>query len=115
LPLQNNLSKGDIREYVKRRKMSGGTRSEGGRRGRASFANLKKTCHELGISFWNYLNDRIRGANGIPTVPQLIAARAQPPESGCCPAAGLAFTAALRPPAASLERCQRFLRSCPRW
>jgi hypothetical protein len=79
LPLQNNLSESDIREYVKRRKVSGGTRSEDGRRGRDTFASLKKTCRKLGISFWNYLNDRIRGTNRIPTLPQLIEARALAP------------------------------------
>jgi hypothetical protein len=77
LPLHNNLSEGDIREYVKRRKISGGTRSDDGRRGRDTFASLKKTCRKLGISFWNYLNDRIRGNNGIPALPALIEARAQ--------------------------------------
>ena len=79
LPLQNNLSEGDIREYVKRRKISGGTRSEDGRRGRDTFASIKKTCRKLGISFWNYLNDRIRGEERIPTLPALIEARAQAP------------------------------------
>ena len=48
LPLHNNLSEGDIREYVKRRKISGGTRSEAGRRGRDTFASLKKTSRKLG-------------------------------------------------------------------
>jgi regulator of replication initiation timing len=76
LPLHNNLSEGDIREYVKRRKISGGTRSEAGRRCRDTFASLKKTCRKLGISFWKYLNDRIRSADNIPTLPQLIEARA---------------------------------------
>jgi len=79
LPLHNNLSESDIREYVKRRKISGGTRSEDGRRGRDTFASLKKTCRKLGISFWNYLNDRIRGTNRIPALPQLIEARALSP------------------------------------
>jgi hypothetical protein len=45
--LHNNLSEGDIREYVKRRKISGGTRSEDGRRCRDTFASLKKTCRKL--------------------------------------------------------------------
>jgi len=40
LALHNNLSEGDIREYVKRRKISGGTRSELGRRCRDTFASL---------------------------------------------------------------------------
>jgi hypothetical protein len=79
VPLHNNLSEGDIREYVKRRKLSGGTRSEEGRRGRDTFASIKKTCRKLGISFWNYLNDRIRGENRIPALPALIEARAQAP------------------------------------
>jgi len=79
LPLHNNLSEGDIREYVKRRKISGGTRSDDGRRGRDTFASLKKTCRKLGISFWTYLNDRIVGAQLIPPLPALIEARALPP------------------------------------
>jgi hypothetical protein len=79
LPLHNNLSEGDIREYVKRRKISGGTRSEDGRRARDTFASLKKTCRKLGISFWSYLNDRIQGDHVIPQLATLIEAHAQPP------------------------------------
>jgi hypothetical protein len=79
LPLHNNLSESDIREYVKRRKISGGTRSDDGRRGRDTFASLKKTCRKHGISFWTYLLDRIRGAGRIPPLPALIEARAQAP------------------------------------
>src|SRR5438876_31191 len=76
LPLHNNLSEGDIREYVKRRKISGGTRSDDGRRGRDTFASLKKTCRKLGISFWDYLHDRIRGLGTIPRLADLIRQRA---------------------------------------
>lgn len=79
LPLHNNLSEGDIREYVKRRKISGGTRSEAGRRARDTFASLKKTCRKLGVSFWAFLNDRVRAAGQIPSLPSLIEARAQGP------------------------------------
>jgi len=76
LPLHNNLSEGDIREYVKRRKISGGTRSEDGRRGRDTFASLKKTCRKLKLSFWDFLGDRIRNTNDIPPLPRIIEARA---------------------------------------
>lgn len=76
LPLHNNLSEGDIREHVKRRKISGGTRSDEGRRGRDTFASLKKTCRKLGVSFWSFLLDRIRNAGAIPSLPTLIEARA---------------------------------------
>lgn len=79
LPLHNNLSEGDIREYVKRRKISGGTRSEAGRRGRDTFASLKKTCRKLGVSFWSYLNDRVRGQAAVLPLSALIEARAQAP------------------------------------
>ena len=79
LPLHNNLSEGDIREQVKRRKISGGTRSDDGRRGRDTFASLKKTCRKLGVSFWKYLLDRILGAHLIPELPALIEARSLSP------------------------------------
>jgi hypothetical protein len=79
LPLHNNLSEGDIREYVKRRKISGGTRSDEGRRGRDTFASLKKTCRKLGVSFWNFLKDRVGDEGAIQPLPALIEARAQSP------------------------------------
>jgi hypothetical protein len=76
LPLHNNLSETDIREYVKRRKISGGTRSENGRRGRDTFASLKKTCRKLGVSFWKYLIDRVGNTNRLPPLPVFIEAKA---------------------------------------
>ena len=51
IPLHNNLSERDIREYVKRRKISGSTRSDEGRRCRDTFASLKKTALKMGVSF----------------------------------------------------------------
>ena len=52
-PLHNNAAETDIREYVTRREISGGTHSELGRKARDTFVGLKKTCRKLGISFWN--------------------------------------------------------------
>jgi len=72
LPLHNNQSERDIREYVKRRKISGSTRSDLGRRCRDTFASLKKTCRKLEIPFWQYLNDRLSSKNAIPPLPDLI-------------------------------------------
>ena len=66
VPLHTNGSERDIREYVKRRKVRGGTRSEEGRRCRDAFASLKKTWRKLGVSFWDYLLDRVRGDHRIP-------------------------------------------------
>jgi len=79
LPLHNNLSEGDIREHVKRRKISGGTRSKDGRQCRDTFSSLKKTCRKLKVSFWKFLNDRVRGENQIPALPTLIKAQANGP------------------------------------
>jgi hypothetical protein len=72
IPLHNNLSENDIREWAKKRKISAGTRSELGRRCRDTFVSLKKTCRKLGVSFWRYLQDRIRGRNDILALPDLI-------------------------------------------
>ena len=77
LPLHNNASEQDIREFVTKRKISGSTRSDNGRRCRDTFASLKKTCRKLGISFWEYLTDRVWGKNVIPPLGELIAQKAQ--------------------------------------
>jgi len=76
IPLHNNLSENDIREYVKKRKISGSTRSNSGRLCRDTFTSLKKTCRKLGVSFWEYLTDRVTGRNAIPLLPDLIRLRA---------------------------------------
>jgi len=77
IPLHNNLSESDIREWAKKRKISAGTRSELGRRCRDTFVSLKKTCRKLGVSFWRYLQDRIRGLDEIIALPDLMRQAAQ--------------------------------------
>lgn len=77
IPLHNNTSERDIRDYVKKRKISGSTRSELGRRCRDTFASLKKTCRKLGLSFWKFLNDRLSGEGMIPPLSELIGFRAK--------------------------------------
>jgi hypothetical protein len=77
VPLHNNALESDIREYVKRRKISGGTRSEAGRRCRDTFASLKKTCRKLGVRFWDYLHDRVRGLGQVPRLADLIRQKAR--------------------------------------
>ena len=76
IPLHNNDSERDIREYVKKRKISGSTRSDDGRRCRDTFISLKKTCRKLKIPFWEYLKDRILKINKFPPLPDLIRQRA---------------------------------------
>ena len=71
VPLHTNGSETDIRDYVKKRKVSGGTRSDYGRQCRDTFASLKKTCRKLGISFWTYLQDRLT-KNEIPPLAVIM-------------------------------------------
>lgn len=72
IPLHNNLSENDIRQFVKKRKISAGTRSDLGRRCRDTFLSLKTTCRKLGVSFWKYLQDRINGFGTIAPLDQII-------------------------------------------
>jgi len=72
IPLHNNGAENAIREYVKKRKISGSTRNEIGRQCRDTFTSLKKTCRKLGVSFWRYLEDRIENIGLIPDLPDLV-------------------------------------------
>jgi len=76
VPLHNNGTESIIRVYVQKRKISGSTRSPAGRRCRDTFVSLMKTCRKLGISFWAYLRDRLRGRGQIPRLAALIRQRA---------------------------------------
>lgn len=82
MPLHNNGMESDIRGYVKVRKISGGTRSKAGRRCRDTFASLKKTCRKLGVSFWAYLRDRVRGLGQVPRLADLLREKAQEMAAG---------------------------------
>jgi hypothetical protein len=79
IPLHNNLAENGIREYVKKRKISGSTRSEAGRKCRDTFTSLKKTCRKLGVSFWQYLKDRIEKIYLIPDLSDMIREQALKP------------------------------------
>ncbi|MES0338424.1 MAG: hypothetical protein SFH39_18925, partial [Candidatus Magnetobacterium sp. LHC-1] len=69
-------SERDIREYVKRRKISGGTRSDLGRKCRDTFISLKKTCRKLAVSFWHYINDRVSKNNTITQLDAIMRQKA---------------------------------------
>jgi len=72
IPLHNNSAENAIREYVKKRKISGGTRSDEGRKCRDTFTTLKKTCRKQGVTFWQYLKDRVFQKFLIPDLSDLI-------------------------------------------
>jgi Transposase IS66 family len=76
VPLHTNGSEQDLRDPVVRRNIRGGTRSDWGRQCRDTFLSLKQTCRKLGVSFWQYLLDRIQGDQVIPPLTVLIRRRA---------------------------------------
>lgn len=75
IPLHTNGSENDIRCQVAKRKISGGTRSDAGRQCRDAFLGLAKTCAKLGLSFWDYLGNRLAVPQtvDIPRLPALVA------------------------------------------
>jgi len=75
IPLHNNACETDVREKVTKRKVSGGTQSELGRRARDTFLSLKCTCRKLKVSFWTYLKDRNAAAKNIPSLASIIMER----------------------------------------
>jgi hypothetical protein len=79
IPLHTNGSENDIRCQVTKRKISGGTRSDTGRDCRDAFLGLVKTCAKLGITFWDYLGDRLAvpGRAEVPYLPDLVRHRCQ--------------------------------------
>ncbi len=81
IPLHTNGSENDIRCQVAKRKVSGGTRSDTGRDCRNAFLGLAKTCAKLGITFWDYLGDRlaITGCQPVAFLPDLVTVRCRSP------------------------------------
>ena len=69
IPLNTNASENDIRAFVTKRKISGGTVSEKGRQARDVMLGLAKTCMKLKIPFFDYLGRRV-GIPG-PDIPHL--------------------------------------------
>ena len=77
IQIHTNASENDLREQVKRRKISEGTRSGLGRKCRDTFSSLKKTCRKLEISFWEYLNDRLAQTKNISLLVDIVFQKSQ--------------------------------------
>jgi hypothetical protein len=75
IPLHTNGIERNIRGEVKTRKISGGTRSDLGLQCRNTFSSLKQTCRKLGVSFWDYLIDRISCSDQIPLLHNILEQR----------------------------------------
>lgn len=77
--LHNNSSESDARAVVTKRKVSGGTRSDQGKKARDTFLSLGQTCLKLGINFISYLRDRAYERYEIKRLSEVIYARSQSP------------------------------------
>jgi hypothetical protein len=73
IPLHTNASENDIRAFVTKRKISGGTASENGRHARDVMLGLAKTCAKLKVRFFDYLGARLAiPGPSIPNLPNLL-------------------------------------------
>ncbi|RJY05086.1 hypothetical protein D5R81_18820 [Parashewanella spongiae] len=72
IPIHTNGSENDLREHVKRRKVSGGTRRDLRCQCRDTFSSLRKTCQKQNLSSWKFLNDRFSLKNTIPLLGDLV-------------------------------------------
>jgi hypothetical protein len=73
IPLHTNASENDIRTFVTKRKISGGTASDNGRDARDVMLGLAKTCAKLKVRFFDYLGARLAiPGPSIPHLPSLV-------------------------------------------
>ncbi len=77
IPLHNNPAELGARHRVRKRIISAGTRSQDGTQAWDTFMSLAVTTKKLGISFYQYINDRIRGTNQIPALAEIIKRQAE--------------------------------------
>ena len=77
LPLHNNPAELAARFRVRKRDVSFGPRTDDGRRAWDTFMTLAATTKKLGVSFYEYIRDRISKNYSIPPLDELILKRAK--------------------------------------
>jgi hypothetical protein len=77
IPLHNNLAELGARQRVRKRDVSFGPRTPAGANAWDTFMSLADTSRKLGVSFYHFIHDRIKGEGQIPPLADLIAQRAQ--------------------------------------
>jgi len=76
LPLHNNPAELGARRRVRKRDVSFGPRSAAGTQAWDTFQTLAATAAKLGVSFYQYLQDRMSGARRLPSLATQIAEQA---------------------------------------
>jgi hypothetical protein len=77
IPLHNNPAELGARQRVRKRAISFGPRTAEGAKAWDTFMSLAATTKQLGISFYQYMHDRIAGTQQIPPLDQIIDERAK--------------------------------------
>jgi Transposase IS66 family len=75
-PLHNNPAELGARQRVRKRDISFGPRGEAGMNAWDTFQTLVATANKLGVSFYHYVRDRITMDYQLPSLADLITARA---------------------------------------
>ncbi len=75
LPLHNNPAELAARTMVQRRRISYGTQTAEGTKAWDTFMSLVSTTRKLGISFFEYVGDRLKEMGTIPSLAALIRER----------------------------------------
>ena len=76
IPLHNNPAELGARARVRKRDVSFGPRTREGAKAWDTFMTLAVTATKLGVSFYHYVHDRVSSAYQMPSLADLIAARA---------------------------------------
>jgi uncharacterized small protein (DUF1192 family) len=77
VPLDNNEAERAVREYVIKRKISNGTRTNDGTRAWEVFLSLVDTCRKNDVNFYDYLCDRISKSCKMPSLASLVFSHAR--------------------------------------
>ena len=77
LPLHNNAAELAARAQARARDVSFQTRSELDTKIKDSFMSVNQTAKKSGVSFYDYVYDRVSGQNRLPSLADLIAQKAQ--------------------------------------
>ncbi len=78
VPLHNNPAELGARQRVRKRDVSFGPRSETGRVAWDTFMTIAETAKKQGVSFYQYVFDRVSQRNSLPPLADLIRSRGQP-------------------------------------
>jgi hypothetical protein len=78
LPLHNNASELGARVQARVRDVSFQTLSEEGTKIKDTFLTINQTAKKLGVSFYDYIYDRVGGKFEMPSLAELIAQKSRP-------------------------------------